>query len=55
MVEAAGFAHDLGHPPFGHLAEEKLDDLITKQDVAAGFNGNAQSFRMITKLAIRGE
>src|ERR1700722_11750873 len=28
VVEAAALAHDLGHPPFGHLAEEELNDCI---------------------------
>jgi len=49
VVEAACYAHDLGHPPFGHIAEEELNDLAgTDID---GFEGNAQSFRIITKLA----
>ncbi|MHC3381846.1 dGTP triphosphohydrolase [Haloarcula sp. H-GB5] len=89
-VEAACLAHDLGHPPFGHLAEEELDKLLQEKtndryeprdpeeaqqdpdtadqpqspsdfdEVAAidfedtcgiRFEGNAQSFRILTRLA----
>ncbi len=76
-------AHDLGHPPFGHLAEEELSRCIRtavaeeakagcrssqgrkptpkqEQQVydeayknAEGYEGNAQSFRIITRLAVR--
>lgn len=56
VVEAAGLAHDLGHPPFGHIAEAELQRLIECQGMADSFEGNAQSFRIATKLgAIRTE
>lgn len=50
-VEAACLAHDLGHPPFGHLAETTLNRLVG--DDCEGFEGNAQSFRIISELAFR--
>ena len=91
LIEAACLAHDLGHPPFGHLAESTLDDLLQEKtnpyrsgndleppedselpdNVSADdadisdaylqevheqlpgirFEGNAQSFRILTRLA----
>lgn len=90
IIEAACLAHDLGHPPFGHLAEEELDLLLqekTNDDIESEslgkirrtklskdepanpdkcdemaqiqgrepdgirFEGNAQSFRILTRLA----
>jgi dGTPase len=49
VVEAACQAHDLGHPPFGHIAEQELNSLAG--DDIDGFEGNAQSFRIVAKLA----
>jgi len=53
-VEAACLAHDLGHPPFGHIAEEELCACV-KEHVQDGFEGNAQSFRIVTRLAVRND
>lgn len=54
VVESASLAHDLGHPPFGHIAEEELNGCVTNAGDADGFEGNAQTFRIITRLAAIG-
>jgi dGTPase len=52
VAEAAALAHDLGHPPFGHIAEDELDRLARNAGLSDGFNGNAQSFRIAARLAM---
>ncbi|MGH3439691.1 MAG: deoxyguanosinetriphosphate triphosphohydrolase family protein [Sciscionella sp.] len=55
VVEAAALAHDLGHPPFGHLGEEVLDRIARHRfGLPDGFEGNAQSFRIVTTTDTRG-
>lgn len=55
VVEAAALAHDLGHPPFGHLGEQVLDRLARNRFLLPdGFEGNAQSFRIVTTTDTRG-
>jgi dGTPase len=52
VAVTAALAHDLGHPPFGHVAEEELDHLVKAEGNKEGYEGNAQSFRILTKLSV---
>lgn len=54
-VYFAGLAHDIGHPPFGHIAEQELQSILDDEGspffLPDGFEGNAQTFRVLIRGA----
>lgn len=50
VTEALALAHDFGHTPFGHAGEDALDEAMKPYE---GFDHNAQSLRVVTKLENR--
>lgn len=71
ILGTAGLLHDVGNPPFGHCAEEVISDYFAKSDLGSqylallqnedekldflNFDGNAEGFRVITKLQYLGD
>jgi len=61
LLAAVGLAHDLGNPPFGHqgeiamqqwFKENKFGDNIKIEVDFLNFDGNAQAFRLLTRLQV---
>lgn len=54
LAQAIALGHDLGHPPFGHVGEQILEELGKKDDPAYSFIHEIHSYRMVEYLANRG-
>jgi len=51
LVEALALAHDIGHPPFGHAGEQKLDQLM--RPLGGAFNHNLHALRIVEQFEQR--
>jgi dGTPase len=51
LVEALALVHDIGHPPFGHAGERKLDEVMRQQ--GGSFNHNLQALRIVEQFEQR--
>lgn len=49
-VASACLAHDIGNPPFGHAGEKAIESAFEKHGFPIAFEGNAQGFRLLTKI-----
>jgi dGTPase len=50
LTEAICLAHDLGHPPFGHVGEATLNEMMAER---GGYDHQRQTYRIITELEQR--
>lgn len=54
LIHAIAMAHDLGHPPFGHIGERILDRLLVGEGVKEGFKHEIHGLRVVDKLTNHG-
>src|ERR671923_2662113 len=54
LTEAIGLGHDLGHPPFGHIGEEALDEAL-REHGQPGFRHNEHSLRVVDAIERDGQ
>lgn len=51
LAEALALVHDIGHPPFGHAGERKLDELL--RPYGDSFDHNLQALRIVEQFEQR--
>ncbi len=55
LINAIAKGHDLGHPPFGHVGERKLNTILLGENVKEGFKHEVHGLRVVDKLTNYGE